>query len=510
MGILSAPVISTPPASFHPPKDQAVKLWNRFTEPVQACATLRLLHVPTDEIKVFSAINDPSTAALDDIALCFAIYFAATVSMDAAEVERSLHQPRETALLRFKTGLEQAFAHGDFLDHPSMTALHALAVYAASLRTYSRGKGLWILNGLAIRIAQSLGLHRDGSRLLGLSPFQAEIRRRLWWHLLCRDARSGEDYGIENTSGTLLVADVELPANVNDTDLDPDMEAPPRPRASWTPMTLSLANIDLGRTMQSLAALAAAASPTAPPSEAERLQMLREAQVRADKWLAMCNPVVPQQRLTRNCIIMLLHKFSFVTKLQWILLRQRAGSREEFATDENLEEALVILDMKMNGDNGDGLLSQFEWTQRLYPQYNVTMYVLLHLCVKPEAPAVQCAWDAVNSFFAGEVELGGDNVSYGPKLSVLAALREKAVAVREKMQLVGKPSAEIVTKEEDDEPAVESGERLAEGGSPPEQPEGNIGGLHFDMDAIMEEDWPSWETLVQDFQLDTADVFLQF
>lgn len=507
MGILSAPVLSTPPASFHPPKHQAVKLWNRFTEPVQACATLHLLHQPTDEIKVFSVINNPATAALEDVALCFAIYFASTVSMDSADVERSLGEPKDAALLQFKHGLEQAFAHGDFLDRPSIGGLHALAVYAASLRTYSRGKGLWILNGLAIRIAQSLGLHRDGSRL-GLSPFQAEIRRRLWWHLLYRDARSGEDYGIENTGGALLVVseDVALPANVNDTDLDPDMEQPPAERLTWTPMTFSIANIDVGRTMQSLAALAAAASPTSPPSEAERLRLMLRARERADKWLAVCNPVVPQQRLTLHCTLMLLRKVGFVTKLQWILLRQRAGSREEFATEENLEEALVILVMKRNGDDGDGLLSQFAWTQRLYPQYNVTMYVLLHLCVKPEGPAVERAWEAVDQFFAGEV-LDGDNVSYGPKLSVLAALREKAMTVREKLQLIRRPGGNPV-RDEDHEPGVDSSSDLAEGGNPPADVEGNADGQDFDIDAIME-DWPNWETLVQDFQLNTADVFLQ-
>ena len=46
------------------------------------------------------------------------------------------------------------------------------------MRVYNRGNGIWVLNGLAIRIAESMGLHRDGGQL-ALSPFQAEIRRRV-------------------------------------------------------------------------------------------------------------------------------------------------------------------------------------------------------------------------------------------------------------------------------------------------------------------------------------------
>ncbi|CAN8103418.1 unnamed protein product [Discula destructiva] len=502
LGILSTPILSSPPGKFHPLKHQAVKLWNIFTEPVQACAGLKLLHIPTDEVKVFSVIDNPFAAPLEDVALCFAIYFASTASMESAEAERLLGQDIDTALLQFKVGLEQAFAHGDFLDQPTITGLHALAVYVAALRSYSRGKGIWILNGLAIRIAKSLGLHRDGTRL-GLSPFQSEIRRRLWWHLLCRDARAGEDYGLESTNSPLLQSDVNLPANINDTDLDPDMKEPPVPRTGWTPMTLSLTNIDHGRTIEKLASLAASSTPSSPPSEETRLQILHAARARTDAWIAVCNPVVPQQLLTRQCALFLLRKVGFVTKLQWILLRQRAGSHEEFATEENLEEALEILDLKMS--MGYGVLGQFSWTKRAYPQYNVTMYVLLHLCVKPEGPNVERAWEAVTGFFEGEMRVG-DNVGYGPKLSVLAALREKATAVREKIH-IRRPGGSLV-RDGDHSMGVDCSEDSAEVASLPVNSEvGNSVVDEFGLGTM--DDWPDWATLVQDFQLDTSDVFLQ-
>ncbi|KAK3079905.1 hypothetical protein LTS18_003622 [Coniosporium uncinatum] len=97
---------------------------------------------------------------------------------------------------------------------------------------FPHGKGLWILNGLAIRVAQSFGLHRDGVRL-GLSPFQCEIWRRLWWHLLSRDGRAGENYGLENTNSLLLTSDVGLPINIDDADLRPKTQHLSSPKEGW-------------------------------------------------------------------------------------------------------------------------------------------------------------------------------------------------------------------------------------------------------------------------------------
>ena len=100
-----------------------------YVQNVESCIGLKLLHLPTDEVKVYSTIDDPNTASPDNLALSFAIYFAAIVSLDGPEAQVVLEQDKHMLLLRFKLGLEQAFAYGDFLDRPTMTALHALAIY---------------------------------------------------------------------------------------------------------------------------------------------------------------------------------------------------------------------------------------------------------------------------------------------------------------------------------------------------------------------------------------------
>jgi hypothetical protein len=44
-------------------------------------------------------------------------------------------------------------------------------------------------------VAQRQGVHRDGQRL-GLTPFEIEMRGRLWWHIFILDMLCSEDQGI--------------------------------------------------------------------------------------------------------------------------------------------------------------------------------------------------------------------------------------------------------------------------------------------------------------------------
>lgn len=299
-----------------------------------------------------------------------------------------------------------------------------------------------------------------------------------------------------------MCSDVDLPANVNDSDIWPEMEQPPVPKPGWTSMTFSLINIELSRAMQRLAAVAAASSSSAPPSEEVRVQILQDASQHAEKWLVYCNPVIPPQRLTLYCTRYLLRKLSFVTRLQWILLQQRAGIHADFATEENLTEALAVLEPKLY--EADGLLNQFAWTRRAYPQYHVTMYVLLHLCVKPEGPGIDKAWKAVDSFFEDET---GDRtkIGFGSKLSVLSVLRSKAVAAREKLQNRRPP---VAISDGNRVLGMVSGEASAQCAGPSASLQGDAPGHGFGLDAGLDT-WPDWAMLVQDFQLDPSDVFMQ-
>ncbi|KAH8676149.1 hypothetical protein BX600DRAFT_535629 [Xylariales sp. PMI_506] len=495
LGILSSPSLSLSPASFHPSAELATRLWNIYKTKVDSCAGFKLLHVPTDEVRVYSVIYDPMIASPEDLSLCFAIYFTATMCLDDAEL-LYLGQDRTTLLFRFKVGLEQSFAHGNFLDCPTFTGLTALVVYLLALRLQNQGKGVWILMGLAIRIAQCLSLHHDGKRL-GLSPFVTEIRRRLWWHLISRGSRAGEDYGVENTNGLLLRPDVDLPANVEDTDLYPEMSQSPKSKKCWTFMTASLIYIDIAKSMEKLGSIASCS--TSPlPSEEVRAEIVGQARERVESLLEHCNPVLPQQCATKLWSRFLLRKLDFLTRLQWKLL-QHNGSNEDFVTEENLTEALAVLEPRLFDDTVPQKL--IASAKKAYPQYHVIMYILWHLCIKPDGPNADKAWQTIDTIFS--VELGNE-IPQGPgsKMAILVALKDKAMAVRAKT---------LLQREEEKAPDFNHHGQLAarnilpENSSSPTSLLANPEDNEFGLQSIVA-DWPNWATMVQGFQFDYTDM----
>lgn len=87
-----------------------------------------------------------------------------------------------------------------------------------------------------------MNLHRDGSSL-GLSPFETEMRRRLWWHIVHVDYRMSELVGAK-PSMDISSGDAKMALNIADEDLSSDM-VDLRPESKGiTSMVVSLIRCD--------------------------------------------------------------------------------------------------------------------------------------------------------------------------------------------------------------------------------------------------------------------------
>lgn len=295
------------------------------------------------------------------------------------------------------------------------------------------------------------------------------------------------------------MSDVGLPTNIDDTDLYPEMQRLPTAKKGWTAMTFSLINIELAKSMQKLTAVTASSSPSSPPREDVRVQIIKQTRARVEKWYEYCNPVIPQQRSTLFCSRFLLRKLDFVTKLKWILL-QHSDPHADFTTEQNLVEALEILKPRLYIE--DDLLKQYAWVRKAYPQYHVMMYILWHLCVRPEGPSIDRAWEAVEFLFSHEL-WDESSMGFGSKLAVLEALRTKALSIREKVRKI---NLEGNVRTSDRSSGLVSGEVPPDGEVFSAYLLGDTGGGEFALDGGTAE-WPNWAALVQGFQYDSPDVF---
>lgn len=113
--------------SYHPSKWQALRLWQTFVNNVDP--VLKVLHIPTAQATIHSAINNPSNTEHNLNALLFSIYFAATTSLSTADTSYLLGQDRNIYLAKFKKALEHSLAGANIFDSPTLRSLQAITIY---------------------------------------------------------------------------------------------------------------------------------------------------------------------------------------------------------------------------------------------------------------------------------------------------------------------------------------------------------------------------------------------
>ncbi|KAF4965701.1 hypothetical protein FSARC_6541 [Fusarium sarcochroum] len=484
MAMLTAGMVTVPIASFHPPRQGAIRLWKVFTDCVDSCT--KVVHVPTAETILYTVINDPAKATIENLGLCFAIYYASATALGPSEIHDILGEDKQQILHRFKIGLEQSLAQAEFLESPTVTLLQALAIYSAAMRVHNTGRAVWIINGLALRAAQSIGLHRDGSKL-GLSVFESEIRRRVWWHFLERDSRGAEDYGLQNPTGSYQQFGVDQPRNLHDHDLFPEMKELPPSRPDWTRMTLPLCNNQASRAWSQLFQMST--STDGIPGEDARKQVIKKAMERVEEILERCNPVIPEQRMTIRIARMIIRKVDVVSRRQWQTLRQ-SDSRCPKVTEGDVLEAVELLELA-NGMWQDDDMEPFHWISRAFPQYHMMLCILRNLCVCPWGPHSSRAFAAVE-FHLDSFKVLENGPLTGLKWTVLMTLRERALLIMQKV--------------EENSKGVQEGQNKPQAGF-----EGSGDGVQ-EVQQNVEGDFamPDWNTILEEFPLDMEDFSLIF
>lgn len=247
-------------------------LWQLFLDRVHPIT--KIIHVPTLQPYLAEATSGSHKIPKNVEVLLYSVFIMAVVSLNPEECLGLLGCSREQALQRYSSGVRLGLRRLGFLKSHDLTTLQALVIYLVGLPVRLRGPTVadmvqislqgrynrhaaWVLNGVVIRIAQKMGLHRDGE-LLGLSPFDTEMvhdfldhlwegrtdlaimqRRRVWWQIILLDAKYALLSGL---SHSLLPRswDTKEPKNVNDVDLFPTATEPFRDREGPTEMVFCL------------------------------------------------------------------------------------------------------------------------------------------------------------------------------------------------------------------------------------------------------------------------------
>ncbi|KAH8176715.1 short chain dehydrogenase domain-containing protein [Sarocladium implicatum] len=202
----------------------AFKLWQIYLERVNPL--LKIVHAPTVQSLIVSTTADIEKAPLDQQALIYSIFGVAVSALRSDEIASMLGagKQRDEFLEHFLTAVSVSLARfGSFARH-NMTVLQALLHNSIMLMSQCKKHAAWVQLGALVRIAMSLGYHRDGTHL-SLSPFETEMRRRIWWQIVFFDIKLGIDSGLTHSSVPEHF-DAKPPLNLNDADLFPDAAEP--------------------------------------------------------------------------------------------------------------------------------------------------------------------------------------------------------------------------------------------------------------------------------------------
>ena len=247
-----------------------------------------------------------------------------------------------------------------------------------------------MLSGMAMNIAQAMGLHRDGT-CFSLNSVETEERRRLWWSLCQLDSRVSVDCGLE--PHIPLTMDTKLPLHINDSDLEAGVEQEITFRTEFTEMTVSLIKIELAKTTLKVKRPQCELPPLSKEGAAT---LLREQIGRyEDTYLQYLNE---RSQFNRFCY---LGTWLIITKL-W-RMRYEITERNEAAGYDEVKDRLISYntDILEIAHQLPGKSRQFGWFFGCkYSQWHAMAYILIGLCKYPQGPIVDRAWVVLNAVFS--------------------------------------------------------------------------------------------------------------
>ncbi|KAL4795264.1 hypothetical protein BDV19DRAFT_398931 [Aspergillus venezuelensis] len=201
IGSVPAATGGQPPlTSFLAPRTTCDKLLRQYWAAVHPVA--RILHRPTFALQ-YESLWELMENAKDDsdqipaflVAIVCVVLLSAVISMDSGQVVQEIGWDRSQLIARLQMGTENALRHAQLMSSTRLETLQAFVAYmlATCLDEVSRAHSALV--GMAVRLAECVGLHRDPTEYEGFSAAQCQVRRLIWYQICFLDLRTSEIQG---------------------------------------------------------------------------------------------------------------------------------------------------------------------------------------------------------------------------------------------------------------------------------------------------------------------------
>ena len=367
--------------------------------------------MPTLQLAIERAIANIEQVPRGFEALMFAMYSMAVLSLREEECQETIGETRTILLSRYIDATKGALLRAKFMSSTSIVVLQALFLHILSIRSAYEPRAVWNLTGLAIRMAEVMGMRVDGT-LIGLSPFETEIHRRIWWQLKMHDFRAAElsgqgkfrDFNVSETTP-------RKPTNINDSDIYPAMLQAPTESTKptemiWIMLRTELANFAAtmkakmqtqGRDVVSSEEFIAMDDLKIKDGFMEKIEDLLET-----KYLRFCDPSQPIHLLAMvgaRCALNLIRFLSHHPR-RWGSLDKVPVSEEQFVWNV-VVQLLEQYDMMQTNPQ----LQPFAWNVPYFIQWHAVIHVLDTLRANPFHLDDVKAWRLIDALYHTNSEM---------------------------------------------------------------------------------------------------------
>ncbi|KAI1765965.1 fungal-specific transcription factor domain-containing protein [Hypoxylon sp. FL1150] len=200
-----------------------------------------VVHVPTFLQEYNEFIKNPYEAPLHWIALLYmvlalGIFFSAYHAPH--ELEGDSPVPAMDRFKQFRGAAGWALIWGKY-SQPDLNTLQAFLLYVEGdfMSNRENRMNCYLLSSIMIRLMLKMGLHRDPSKLPNISPYEGEMRRRMWNLAIQLDLLVAFNLGLPSMMNG-IESDTNFATHLLDTDFSKDTKElpPPRPNTDYTPL----------------------------------------------------------------------------------------------------------------------------------------------------------------------------------------------------------------------------------------------------------------------------------
>ncbi|KAL4738196.1 hypothetical protein BDV11DRAFT_216150 [Aspergillus similis] len=378
------------PVTFYPTQERFRQLWQIYLANIHPITMI--LHAPSASETLANTVNNSGNSSKDTEALLFATMVCALNSITDAECERLLGEKKSVLLSIYCRGCEIALTKANLLVSSNFGVLQAFTLYLVAIGPH--------VNPC---------LHQELSTA-DLSPFDLEMRRRLWSRIVMQDTLSAQGVGLHWQEPGY---NVPPPHNINDADLSLDMRAPPEERVGATDMIFCIllhkVMVFMGQVYNGRApwAFAAGENWTAAVDHlyrAERekavTEMENELELQILRYCDMLNPVhfftVIVARLT-------------LCKMRYMMLQPCQSGQDRPDGTGKVRETVFLAALKVleyeNNANSQLSIQGFLWHWHQHSAWSCLIHVLEYLKARPCGEHVDNAWEQIRIFYDGRPSL---------------------------------------------------------------------------------------------------------